>query len=201
MFVFLRFPAADFFVRIFGLIIDKSAFIWYNFNAVRVPCAVIFNVSPSKRRFGSCLPAAEQTLYFQSRIKIFIHRGEVLKWWRGAPAKGVGRVTGARVQISPSPPAWRWTRFVLGSALFFMFDSRPIGSASFPPRYKASRAFCSACFPAVAFYLPPIILIRHSCFKERKHAGSEETSQIPAASDLRLQIPRIFKTQALLDKM
>ena len=23
---------------------------------------------------------------------------------RGAPAKGVGRVTGARVQISPSPP-------------------------------------------------------------------------------------------------
>ena len=24
--------------------------------------------------------------------------------WRGAPAKGVGRVTGARVQISPAPP-------------------------------------------------------------------------------------------------
>ncbi len=24
---------------------------------------------------------------------------------RGAPAKGVGRATGARVQISPSPPA------------------------------------------------------------------------------------------------
>ena len=30
--------------------------------------------------------------------------GVVLKWWRGAPAKGVGRVTGARVQISPTPP-------------------------------------------------------------------------------------------------
>ena len=30
--------------------------------------------------------------------------GELLKWWRGAPAKGVGRVTGARVQISHSPP-------------------------------------------------------------------------------------------------
>ena len=70
-----------------------------------------------------------------------------------------------------------------------------------PPRYKASRAYCSACFPAVASYLPPIILIRHSCFKERKHAGSEETSQIPEASDLWLQIPRFFKTQALLDKM
>ena len=25
-------------------------------------------------------------------------------WWRGAPAKGVGRVTGARVRVSPSPP-------------------------------------------------------------------------------------------------
>ena len=24
--------------------------------------------------------------------------------WRGAPAKGVGRETGARVQISPAPP-------------------------------------------------------------------------------------------------
>ena len=24
--------------------------------------------------------------------------------WRGAPAKGVGRETGARVQIPPSPP-------------------------------------------------------------------------------------------------
>ena len=32
------------------------------------------------------------------------HYAEVLKWWRGAPAKGVGRVTGARVQISPSAP-------------------------------------------------------------------------------------------------
>ena len=26
--------------------------------------------------------------------------------WRGAPAKGVGRATGARVQISPAPPLW-----------------------------------------------------------------------------------------------
>ena len=25
-------------------------------------------------------------------------------WWRGAPAKGVGRVTGARVRVSPSAP-------------------------------------------------------------------------------------------------
>ena len=28
-------------------------------------------------------------------------------WWRGAPAKGVGRVTGARVRVSPSPPRER----------------------------------------------------------------------------------------------
>ena len=32
--------------------------------------------------------------------------GEVLKWWRGSPAKGVGPwIRGARVQIPPSPPA------------------------------------------------------------------------------------------------
>ena len=35
--------------------------------------------------------------------------GEVLKWWRGAPAKGVGRVTGAKVQILSSPPKIRNT--------------------------------------------------------------------------------------------
>ena len=34
----------------------------------------------------------------------FCYHAEVLKWWRGAPAKGVGRVTGARVQIPPSAP-------------------------------------------------------------------------------------------------
>ena len=37
-------------------------------------------------------------------LKDLINHGEVLKWLRGAPAKGVGRVTGARVQIPPSPP-------------------------------------------------------------------------------------------------
>ena len=31
---------------------------------------------------------------------------------RGAPAKGIGRVTGARVQIPPSSPYQRWSRGV-----------------------------------------------------------------------------------------
>ena len=34
---------------------------------------------------------------------------------RGAPAKGVGRVTGARVQISPSPPFIQYSIFDDGS--------------------------------------------------------------------------------------
>ena len=110
-------------------------------------------------------------------------------------------LSGTRVQVPPSPPCRARSRYALRALFLFSVKIPAKKSASFPPRYKASRAYCSACFPAVAFYLPPIILIRHSCFGKRKHAGSEETSQIPAASDLRLQIPRIFKTQALLDKM
>ena len=51
--------------------------------------------------------------------------GEVLKWWRGAPAKGVGRVSGARVQISPSPPTGTpckcWKDQCLPGVLFFYF--------------------------------------------------------------------------------
>ena len=45
--------------------------------------------------------------------------GDVLKWWRGAPAKGVGRAIGARVQISSSPPKIRHTHL---SVPYFSFD-------------------------------------------------------------------------------
>ena len=39
--------------------------------------------------------------------------GEVLKWWRGSPAKGVGwLIAGARVQIPPSPPKRKSCRFL-----------------------------------------------------------------------------------------
>ena len=38
------------------------------------------------------------------RIKILTVE-KYSSWWRGAPAKGVGRETVARVQISPSPPS------------------------------------------------------------------------------------------------
>ena len=44
--------------------------------------------------------------------------GDVLKWWRGAPAKGVGRAIGARVQISSSPPKIRHTH---SSVPYFSF--------------------------------------------------------------------------------
>ena len=42
---------------------------------------------------------------------------------RGAPAKGVGRVTGARVQISPSPP--KRDKLVLEASLSLFYP--PIG--------------------------------------------------------------------------
>ena len=42
---------------------------------------------------------------------------------RGAPAKGVGRVTGARVQISPSPPIVNKTNFEQSKfVLFFQYE-------------------------------------------------------------------------------
>ena len=33
-----------------------------------------------------------------------LHLQKYSSWWRGAPAKGVGRETGARVRVSPSAP-------------------------------------------------------------------------------------------------
>ena len=39
---------------------------------------------------------------------------------RGAPAKGVGRVTGARVQISPSPPLFKYTFTFCKSVFIFL---------------------------------------------------------------------------------
>ena len=39
---------------------------------------------------------------------------------RGAPAKGVGRVTGARVQISPSPPSNKKSQLLNGDWLFYI---------------------------------------------------------------------------------
>ena len=40
--------------------------------------------------------------------------------WRGAPAKGVGRVTGARVQIPLSPFSQYWLSETIGFRQFFM---------------------------------------------------------------------------------
>ena len=46
-------------------------------------------------------------------------------WWRGAPATGVGRVTGARVRVSPSAPKKRY-RF---RCLFFDAKNRESNKA------------------------------------------------------------------------
>ena len=53
-------------------------------------------------------------------------------WWRGAPAKGVGRETGARVRVSPSAPNKKDIR----KGIFFIFvperykrDSNSLGEA------------------------------------------------------------------------
>ena len=51
-------------------------------------------------------------------------------WWRGAPAKGVGRVTGARVQISPTPPKNSSNLF---RGIFYFL---PITSSLFPQKFS-----------------------------------------------------------------
>ena len=47
---------------------------------------------------------------------------------RGAPAKGVGRATGARVQISPSPPTKK--ELLSTKSSFFVYPSRRLGISS-----------------------------------------------------------------------
>ena len=54
-------------------------------------------------RIPSSPPFFQRAAKFNKRISR-LSFGVVLKWVRGAPATGVGRVTGARVQISPTPP-------------------------------------------------------------------------------------------------
>ena len=46
---------------------------------------------------------------------------------RGAPAKGVGRVTGARVQISPSPPTKNGIAFAIP---FFVCEVAPMQNSA-----------------------------------------------------------------------
>ena len=54
--------------------------------------------------------------------------GEVLKWWRGAPAKGVGRATGAKVQILSSPPRKNSVELFQLSFFFIHCESNGISS-------------------------------------------------------------------------
>ena len=54
-------------------------------------------------RFGRFQSAFEFNIELLVRSLEKYSRGR-----RGAPAKGIGRETGARVQISPSPPSYFW---------------------------------------------------------------------------------------------
>ena len=59
---------------------------------------------------------------------------------RGAPAKGVGRETGARVQIPPSPPRRR-KRYIACGDFFVKITARSFCCGFFPPRNFASQIF------------------------------------------------------------
>ena len=62
---------------------------------------------------------------------------------RGAPAKGVGRETGARVQIPPSPPRRR-KRYIACGDFFVKITARSFCCGFFPPRNFASQIFAGA---------------------------------------------------------
>ena len=59
---------------------------------------------------------------------------------RGAPAKGVGRATGARVQIPPSPPNERDNITV--SSVITLFYA--VFRTSYPDFEKAEFLYCQA---------------------------------------------------------
>ena len=62
---------------------------------------------------------ARQSLIKKNTLRRRNQLEKYSSWWRGAPAKGVGRVTGAGVRVSPSPPRkktpsgvfFQWSRF------------------------------------------------------------------------------------------
>ena len=54
---------------------------------VRIPSSPPFSILAAKKNIG-----------------LGYHLEMYSSWWRGAPAKGVGWETGARVRVSPSPP-------------------------------------------------------------------------------------------------
>ena len=66
---------------------------------------LVLKTSDSKEPWVRIPSSPPNTFNGKLNIKQDVTFGEVLKWWRGAPAKGVGWLkTGARVRVPPSPP-------------------------------------------------------------------------------------------------
>ena len=93
--------------------VDKRWTLWYN-----ISCTVKENKLTDTERCPSGLwswswkpvisqgtegsnPSFSANFFIQY---VLVSTGEIPKWWRGSPAKGVGSETGARVQIPLSPP-------------------------------------------------------------------------------------------------
>ena len=113
--ILLQFHVNFFF---FEKTLDKTKIMWYYINvADRKQHKGYGEVSERFKELVLKTSDSSRSREFESRPlrHTFLHPcrtqycfgspfGVVLKWWRGAPAKGVGRATGARVQISPTPP-------------------------------------------------------------------------------------------------
>ena len=61
----------------------------------------VLKTGDSKRAVGS--NPTLSALFFTDYNSLIVVMEMYPSWWRGSPAKGVGRETGARVRISPSP--------------------------------------------------------------------------------------------------
>ena len=75
--------------------------------------SIVFIESRNKNYVVFCLWNLLTSLFFSCNIisaegVICAFMEQYSRGWRGAPAKGVGRATGARVQIPPAPPLKKW---------------------------------------------------------------------------------------------
>ena len=81
-------------------------------------------------------------------------------WWRGAPAKGVGRVTGARVRVPPSAPEKEialtcgFFCFFLTYAVFLTFCC--VQSLYEKVKFKSKSSHESILFQYLRFNLKPL---------------------------------------------
>ena len=81
---------------------------------------------------------ARQSLIKKNTLRRRNQLEKYSSWWRGAPAKGVGRVTGAGVRVSPSPPGKKTP-----SGVFFQWCIPFCGMwCAFGRGWNTSHHFC-----------------------------------------------------------